>query len=84
MGKKHPPATVSFQTKSIKSIPFSIIGLEKVKVSLPFISNYFAASEAPDRDNHVSCVQSNLTRKYLFNFIIYCLINFLHKYVHKL
>jgi hypothetical protein len=53
MGHKHAPAAVSYQCQSIKCIPFCVVGLQKIQISIPFVSDHLAAGEASHRDYHL-------------------------------
>jgi hypothetical protein len=53
MGHKLAPAAVSYQCQSIKCIPFCVVGLQKIQISIPFVSDHLAAGEASHRDYHL-------------------------------
>nr|GMD61140.1 hypothetical protein Iba_chr12aCG18000 [Ipomoea batatas] len=52
MSHKHSSTAIPNQTQCIKSIPFGVISLEKIKVLIPFVSDDLKISEATDWYDH--------------------------------
>uniref|UniRef100_A0A6M2F156 Uncharacterized protein n=1 Tax=Populus davidiana TaxID=266767 RepID=A0A6M2F156_9ROSI len=53
MSHEHSSTAIPNQPQRIKSISFSVISLEKIKIRIPFVPNHLAASETTNWDNHL-------------------------------
>ena len=52
MTQQHPPAAIPLQTESVESVSLLVLSLEETEVSLPLVSDDFAAGETSDGNYH--------------------------------